>query len=520
MNTLYDQFQQCIRHPHQQIVGVCSSCLQERLTSLVQPPSPPAEVRQSYNAHEYVRTLTINNHIGTAHEQQRPAHTKSQVTRPTLPSKGTTDTVSCSSRETRMQDKATSCMHSGSASTSAAPQNRDDVRNTHMHRAKHHGQRLSSDFASGARPKINQNGHINKQDTSALPSMSPSLENKNRAAHAQNGQTEVSFGEGDKKKGSSWFSLSKSKSSLDAADSQVSNSPRHSSAAPTARYLDACRHAHRPDLEAIAEINTSDASSKIQSHINREANTSTSWIYVLFHRKKWSRSRSNLSNSSGASVQNAIADTSGNDINSSESNQRQSSIEAGRLSWDGARPNFKQLLRRIEVRSKPQVPAEFSPSQYSDYAMQEYNSNSREVTSQAAYLQKSKSVASARSSISVEMPKDLMQSSFSPTLHQGQSNVMVGLVYDTYFDDRNLRRSRSWGRTWNRSLSPLWGSRSHRHKVTQDASASVHQREYPRARTPVTPSHVYVKSAATPASSAHLSPLGRNKLGPTLKNLL
>ncbi|KAI5072922.1 hypothetical protein GOP47_0013028 [Adiantum capillus-veneris] len=545
MNTLYDQFQRCMRHPHQRIVGVCSSCLQERLTSLIHPPSSPIEVRQSYNAQERAHAPTSNNHISVAHEQERHVHANSHVTRPNLPSKaiidGTTDSLPRTSnvRDTRTQDKASLRRHSGSASTSTAPQAHDDARNSHVEGAKlgHGHHPSSSDFASEARPKNHQNGHIDKQGRNPGPassSTSPSIEKKNRAAPAQKRQThEVSFSEGDKKKGSSWFSLPKSKSSTQALDNpglskHVSKSPRHN-AAPTGTNFDACRHRQTPDLEAIAEMSTSDVSSNIQRHINREAGTPASWLSVLFHRRKWSRSRSNLSNSSGGSVQNAISDTNGNGgISSSESNHRQSSVEAGRLSWDGARPNFKQLLKRIETRSKlPQVPAsDFSPSSqsYVDYTMKEYNGNGREVTNQAAYLQKSKSVASARSSISVEMPKDLMQSSFSPRLHQGQSNVMVGLDYDTYIDDdRNLRRSRSWGRTWNRALSPLWGSRSHRHKVTQlDASASAHQRDYSRhARTPVTPSHVNRKSAAPPASSTHLSPLRRSsKLAPTLKNLL
>lgn len=500
MNTFYDQFQHCMRHPQQRIVGVCSSCLQERLTSLIQPLSPPPSLaRKGSSVHAHAN----------------------------LPS-NVAETPPGNNADARQQRKATIGTHTDSTST-IVQHSHEDMRNLRTQALKQ--VRHSSDFANAAN-YASQNDHIHTDAKAAsIPAACSTPFNKeNRASHIpQHQQRDVSVSsKGDVlgKKRAPWFSASKSKNSSRMTSIQVDErkfsqctlkSPQHASTSASqavGSMSDKYRLTHVSDLEAIAEITVGDTT-KMQNNINREAGMSTSWISNLFHRRRGARCRSNLSNSSGSSINNMDA-TSGNGTVVNELNHhslpKDSSMDAARLSCNnGARPSFKQLLKRFEARSK-QPRIDSSPSQFVDYAMKECSDNEHDTASQLGpYLQKSRSVASARSSISVEMPKDLMQSSFSPMIHQRQSNLMMGLEYESYFDDRNLRRSRSWGRTWNRALSPLWGSRCHvQHKATYDSPSSTHQIEHFRAGL-VTPSHVNAKGVSTPSSSSHLSPLRRSQ---------
>eukprot|EP00250_Pteridium_aquilinum_P026691 c33429_g1_i1 orf=261-1799(+) len=502
MGSFHDR---CALHPQRRVVGVCAHCLREHLTSLIESITP-ADAIDGEDAEE-----TQNRDIGmeTTKEQrpQPPPQQPPLLTHPHMHERSAND-INTSIQVGR---------HSR-----AKP---EDSLNLALQKVKHVHQQLGfvaqppsqvkvAPAASPLIPRVAHEKHV------LLPM-------RHRGSNASESDVRTYPGSMDMlgRKRGSWFSISKAKNSLPNSplphhpskldDKQVPQKSsqfmilagRKSASDAIGRNCNKYRQAYMADLEDIAEIKLGEAAIKVDhSDSNRDAHSNSSWISSLFHRRKSSRCKSDVRHHAGSNSsvtdENADAFAPKSSINELPP---KASFDAGRLSWDGARPNFKQILKRIEARSKQQR-VDCSPMQVADYAMKRYNENIQDSSGQESSLPKCKTVASARSSISVETPKNFRQASPSPMLH---TNANAGMDFDNGdFDRDGGPRSRSWGRAWSRTLSPLWGFKHHGRRGVDDST-----RQHPGFATP---NHVNFKDSLgmPPLSSSYVSPLRRSKRVP------
>ncbi|MCO5587561.1 hypothetical protein L7F22_041511 [Adiantum nelumboides] len=278
---------------------------------------------------------------------------------------------------------------------------------------------------------------------------------------------------------------------------------RKSASDATGRSCNSYRQAYMAELESIAEINLGEAAIMVEpNESNGGVPVNPSWISSLFHRRKGSRYKADERQDAGMNYSGLDSKGAAFVPDASASQSPLPSFEAGRLSWDGPRPSFKQMLKRIEARKKQQR-VDCSPLH--NLAANGGNECLEDVMpEQTSALPKCKPVAASRKSASIEIPKSSRkQASVSP---MSQNNGSTQMVYSN--GDMIDREPRSWGRAWNRTLSPLLGLRNSGRKGGID---SGHQ--HPGYATP---DHVHFKSSlgARPSASSYMSPLSRSQCAP------
>ncbi|KAI5060663.1 hypothetical protein GOP47_0025083 [Adiantum capillus-veneris] len=497
MGSLSDR---CSVHPQRRVIGICAHCLHERLTLLIESISPEDGAGQTH-----VRQM------GGDEEQKRPPI---PPTRPHSSSHG--------------RSAASITMHNPKASAEMAFHSHaklEDSLNVALQKVKQAHQQLSF-VAQSPYQGVIKVGPASSPLPNGQNEKPVSMPASCQQSNASESDMKL-FPSG--KRRNSWFSMSRGKSSLlnapllpdsynldDKNGSQKSPqvmvlAGRKSASDAIGRSSNSYRQAYMAELESIAEINLGEAAIKVEpNESNGDVHANPSWISSLFQRRKGSRYKTDERQDAGMNY-SAVGSKVQASLAAPDASANRSplpSLEAGRLSWDGPRPSFKQMLKRIEARKKQQR-VDCSPL-HSLATTNGGNECLEDVTTPgqaaASALQKCKSVAASRKSRSIEMQRSSKQaSSVSLTVH---SNENMQIEYGN--GDMIDREERSWGRAWNKTLSPLLGFRNYGRRGAFD---SGHQQHPGYA----TPNHVNFKSSqlgAPPSASSYMSPLSRSQCAP------